>query len=145
MAPCVLEDRATDDHRMVECSEGHGCRLEIPHAGEWGTITNPKDNRVGELACEQFGLRGRPEDCGPEAATLCVDGDRKGALTHPTPAAPDVKIWMGSVKCNTPQPGLPSPTTKIHECSARDMGGGVWGAAFEGSHDGNDVGICCWV
>jgi hypothetical protein len=31
-----------------------------------------QDNRVGELACEQFGLRGRPEDCGPEAATLCV-------------------------------------------------------------------------
>ena len=22
--------------------QGHGCRLEILHAGEWGTITNPK-------------------------------------------------------------------------------------------------------
>jgi hypothetical protein len=28
---------------------------------------------------------------------------------------------------------------------AHSQGAGVWGAAFEGSHPGNDVGICCWV
>lgn len=44
--------------RTTHIIPGHGCRLEILHAGEWGTIVNPKKNSVGEVACAQFGLRG---------------------------------------------------------------------------------------
>ena len=28
---------------------------------------------------------------------------------------------------------------------AHSQGAGIFGAAFESSHPGNDVGICCWV
>ena len=36
----------------------------------------------------------------PQYAYVPQDGDRKGALTHPTPAVEDFKIWLGSVRCS---------------------------------------------
>ena len=37
----------------------------------------------------------------PQYAYVPQDGDRKGALTHPTPAVEDFKIWLGRVRCGT--------------------------------------------
>ena len=60
-----LHEARSRPPRMCSCIRRRRLLLPIP-------FPPVQDNRVGELACEQFGLRGRPEDCGPEAATLCV-------------------------------------------------------------------------
>jgi len=127
MPPCVLEAKETHDHRMVDCTEGHGCRLEILHKGEWGTIEDPKNGKqVGQKACEQFGFRGRPDNCGHDAAA-CKDGSREGALTNPTPAAEGSKTWMTGIDCNNGNTDPRAPpmqeingakiVSKIHHCS----------------------------
>jgi hypothetical protein len=76
-----------------------------------------QDNRVGELAdIHTYGIKKTYISyIWPQYAYVPQDGDRKGALTHPTPAAEGVKIWLGSVKClsSTLTPH-PDPLTSLN-------------------------------
>jgi len=102
--------------RLVECTK-NGCRFEIKHNDEWGTVCSQGWKDVNSIvACRSLGL--------PGGKTIRDYGSKFSKQ------APDTyKIWASEVRCTGQESWIGScthPTWGEHECT-HDM----------------DVGVCC--
>jgi hypothetical protein len=101
--------------RLVDCTNA-GCRLEVRHNDEWGTVCDDGfGEKASKVVCRSLGLQG-------------------GFVVHKYGSRYNKegvgRVWLNDVHCNGGESWLGS-------CRH-----GQWGEAARCSH-GNDVGVCC--